>query len=80
MFAIVIGQTIRRLAAWYLERGTVLKSVEQLMGSLTVGGAVTTTYSLRAWNLTAVLLLAAWAMSPLGSQSSLLMITTQFSP
>lgn len=76
-FAAIFGQAIRRYTAWRLERGTRLAFIEQMMGSLTIGGALSTTYALRALNVATVILLAVWTMSPLGSQASLLMITTQ---
>ena len=41
------------------------------MGSLNVGGTVATQIFLRRFNIAAVLLFCTWALSPIGSQSSL---------
>ena len=71
MFSLVVGHTVRQIAGWKLERGTTLGSIEQMMGSLTVGSAVATQVFLRRFNLVAILLLCTWALSPIGSQSSL---------
>ncbi|KAM0253657.1 hypothetical protein ACHAQJ_007169 [Trichoderma viride] len=76
-FAAVFGQAIKRYTAWRLERGTHLAFIEQMMGSLTIGGFLSTTYTLRALNVATIILLVVWTMSPLGSQASLLMFTKQ---
>ncbi|KAF3070034.1 hypothetical protein CFAM422_006564 [Trichoderma lentiforme] len=77
VFAAVVGRAIKTFTAWRLEHGTRLAFVEQMMGSLTLGGALLTTYSLQALNIIAAILAIIWAMSPLGSQAALLMITTE---
>ncbi|KAI9819460.1 MAG: hypothetical protein M1827_006908 [Pycnora praestabilis] len=80
IFALVIGRTIRKIAAWKLERGARLHSLEQLMGSLTVGSTVTTQISLVCLNVLALLLIITWSLSPLGSQASLQVISVQQVP
>ncbi|KAJ4855546.1 hypothetical protein T069G_08914 [Trichoderma breve] len=77
VFAAVVGRAIRTFTAWRLEHGTRLAFVEQMMGSLTLGSALLTTYSLQALNILTAILAIIWAMSPLGSQAALLMITTE---
>ncbi|KAL7916795.1 hypothetical protein GGI35DRAFT_485960 [Trichoderma velutinum] len=76
VFAAVVGRAIKTFTAWRLEHGTQLAFVEQMMGSLTIGGVLLTTYSLRALNVVAAILAIIWTMSPLGSQAALLMVTT----
>ncbi|KAL6810536.1 hypothetical protein V8C40DRAFT_284136 [Trichoderma camerunense] len=77
VFAAVVGRAIKTFTAWRLEHVTRLAFVEQMMGSLTLGGALLTTYSLQALNIIAAILAIIWVMSPLGSQAALLMITTE---
>jgi len=73
----VVGGTIKTVAAWRLERGVSLGLLEQLMGSQTVGGTVSTMWNLRAFNIISVTLGLLWSLSPLGGQSSILMISIQ---
>jgi hypothetical protein len=77
VFAVITGAAVRRFAAWKLERGVSLGLAEQLMASLTVGGTVMSIFTLRTLNLTAFFLVVVWSASPLGSQSSLLMIRVE---
>ncbi|KAI8681698.1 hypothetical protein NCS55_00422400 [Fusarium keratoplasticum] len=73
LFAAIFGRLIYQTARWSLERGTSLGSLEQLMGSRTVGGALLTQFQLRTLNPLAVSLILVWAVSPLGAQSILRM-------
>ncbi|KAK1622903.1 hypothetical protein BDP81DRAFT_385405 [Colletotrichum phormii] len=63
-----------------LERGATIGSLEQLMGSRTVGGTVLTVFSLASFNILAASLLITWALSPLGTQSLLRMMTSRLEP
>ncbi|KAI8722345.1 hypothetical protein NCS52_00378100 [Fusarium sp. LHS14.1] len=74
LFAAIFGRLIYQMARWSLERGTSLGSLEQLMGSRTVGGAVLTQFQLKALNPLAISLILVWAVSPLGAQSILRML------
>ena len=60
-----------QMARFKLEQGTTLGSLEQLLGSRTVGGAVLTPFHLRSFNLLALALVLLWAFSPLGAQALL---------
>jgi len=71
---------VRQVGAWKLERGTTLGSLEQIMGSLALGSTIITQMLLRRPNILALLLLATWALSPIGSQSSLQILTVGVHP
>ncbi|TAQ86594.1 hypothetical protein B7494_g5070 [Chlorociboria aeruginascens] len=71
LFAIVVGWSIRKFAAWNLERGMTLELIERLMGSQAVGMTIATQISIGVLNVPAIILLIIWILSPLGSQSSL---------
>lgn len=68
------------IAAWILERGGSLFSLEQLLGSLTIFGTVKTQYLLRAFNVLALVLLLLWSLSPLGAQATLRVLSTDYFP
>jgi hypothetical protein len=70
-FAIVVGTAIKQLAAWKLEQGASLGFLEQVLGSLSVGSTLATQLCFRRINILALILLASWSLSPLGSQSCL---------
>ncbi|RDW59871.1 hypothetical protein BP6252_12958 [Coleophoma cylindrospora] len=75
-FALVAGRTMSKVAAWHLEKGARLQTLEQLMGSRTVFGAVRTQFMLSSYNLLALALVFIWAMSPLGGQATLRVLNT----
>lgn len=69
IFASVVGRLMSEATHWRLEHGDTVGSLEQLMGSRTVGGTITTLFQFQSWNLITLVLLAVWALSPLGTQS-----------
>jgi hypothetical protein len=74
-FAAVIGRAAVKFAGYRLEHGIMLGSLEQIMGSRTLGGTLGTHARLRSFNLMALGLLALWAMSPVGSQAVLRLVS-----
>lgn len=58
-------------ARWKLEEGSTLGSLEQLLGSRTVGGALLAPLHLRSFNMLAMGLILLWTFSPLGAQAML---------
>ena len=80
IFAIITARAMKKLAAWKLEKGSSLESLEQFMGSLSTGGTLSTIYTLRSYNLLAAGLVAIWALSPIGGQASLFLVHTQREP
>jgi hypothetical protein len=80
IFSIMVGRALVKLASWRLERGAAIGLLEQLMGSRTVGGAITTQFRLRSVGLVAVGLIFLWLLSPLGSQAVQRILTTTARP
>ncbi|PVH96161.1 hypothetical protein DM02DRAFT_599662 [Periconia macrospinosa] len=70
VFAAIAGIFLKSVAAWNLERGISVLSLEYLLSCRTVFSAVTTPFSLRAFNFLTPFLLIFWALSPLGGQAA----------
>lgn len=79
VYAFIMGRLFFHSARLKLEMGSSLGTLEQLIGSQTVGGAAAIHLKTAAFNPLAVLILALWSFSPLGSQS-LLRILHQETP
>ena len=60
---------------WRLERGERLGLLDLLAGSTTVVNTILTQMSLRVLSAAGLILILAWAISPLGGQASLRVIT-----
>lgn len=71
LFAAIVGRLMVQMARFKLEQGSTLGSLEQLLGSRTVGGAILTPFHLKSLNLLALALVFLWAFSPLGAQALL---------
>ncbi|KAL0940025.1 uncharacterized protein CTRU02_206635 [Colletotrichum truncatum] len=80
VFAVVVGCLMSEAARWKLETGTTVGTLEQLVGSHTVGGAALTMVRFRSFNVLTCLLLILWAFSPLGTQSLLRMTALRLEP
>lgn len=80
LFASVVGRLTYEAARWKLERGTTLGALEQLIGSRTVGATILNLIQLRSLNIVGAALVAIWALSPLGTQSILRMMSSQIVP
>ncbi|KAM0325970.1 hypothetical protein ACHAQA_007276 [Verticillium albo-atrum] len=74
-FAAVAANLLKSFAAWKLERGISLLDLEYLLSSRTVVSAFTAPFSLRTLTFLAPALMALWAMSPLGGQAALRVMT-----
>lgn len=70
-FVAVASNLMKASAAWKLERGITVLSLELLLGSRTVFSSITSPISLRAFNSLTPFILALWALSPLGGQAAL---------
>ena len=66
-----MGRTIRAVVVWIAERGGKIFLLEQLLGSDTLFDSLTTLGMLRAFNYVSLILISLWCLSPLGSQSTL---------
>ena len=71
LFAVVGGRTIKTFIQWRLERGERLGTLDLLSSSTTVGGAVTAQLAIQRISILGVALIALWALSPIGGQASL---------
>jgi len=74
IFAAIAGNFLKAVAAWKLERGISMLSLEYLLSSRTVFSAIKTPISIRAFHYLAPFLLALWAFSPLGGQAAIRVI------
>ncbi|KAK1704817.1 hypothetical protein BDP67DRAFT_548887 [Colletotrichum lupini] len=74
VFAAVAANLLKAAAGWKMERGVSILSLGYLLSCRTVSSAVTTPLSLRRVNILSPLLIALWAMSPLGGQAALRII------
>lgn len=62
---------MKKTSSWRLENGARIGTLEQLIGSTSLGGTIASVFSLRLFNALAPTLLLIWALSPIGGQSSL---------
>ncbi|KAE9368028.1 hypothetical protein N431DRAFT_445092 [Stipitochalara longipes BDJ] len=69
VFAAILAQTLKAVATYQVERGIRLRTLEQLISSHSVAGALKQPFILRKLNWVTFALLALWALSPLGSQA-----------
>lgn len=77
-FAVVVGHTAQKVAQLQLEHGAPVRILQQWMGSTTVFSAVATQLTLRSFNLLGLGLLCVWALSPVGAQAALRMLSVSF--
>ncbi|KAI9053333.1 hypothetical protein LZ554_002293 [Drepanopeziza brunnea f. sp. 'monogermtubi'] len=80
VFALVVGRAVKLFAAWRLEQGISLGVLEQIIGSSTLGGLLTTHSLLRPFNLASLGLFTLWIFSPIGSRVSLGLIEPRDRP
>ncbi|KAM6511515.1 hypothetical protein FALCPG4_016519 [Fusarium falciforme] len=71
IFAAIMGRLMYQLSRWMLERGATMVTLEQLMGSRTLGAAFLTQAELGAFNLVGLVIVFTWIWSPLGGQALL---------
>ncbi|KAN0095135.1 hypothetical protein V8E51_015846 [Hyaloscypha variabilis] len=69
VFAAILGQTLKAVATYRVERGIRLGTLEQLISSHSVAGALKQPFILRQLNWITFALFALWSLSPLGSQA-----------
>ncbi|KAI0469218.1 hypothetical protein F4859DRAFT_137687 [Xylaria cf. heliscus] len=75
VFAAIAGRFLHRLAAYKLEEGASVMTLEHLLYSRSVFNALTAPFALRTSNPLTPILIVMWALSPLGGQASLRIIT-----
>lgn len=74
-FNIVVARLVSAFALWRAEHGTHLGFLEQLNGSTSLGGTFGSLWGMRIINWVGVVLFAIWALSPVGSQAGLRIIS-----
>ncbi|KAK2808768.1 hypothetical protein FQN50_004440 [Emmonsiellopsis sp. PD_5] len=75
VFAAIVGNMLRRYALWRVENCAPLGLVEQLNSSTSFAGTVISVLALRRFGVLTTAILLLWAMSPLGGQSALRMLS-----
>lgn len=80
LFASNVGRFTSEVARWKLESGLTLGSLEQLLGSRTVGSVLTTQFQLKTFNVLGISLILVWTFSPLGTQAILRSLNSRLEP
>ncbi|KAI1492894.1 hypothetical protein F5X96DRAFT_624158 [Biscogniauxia mediterranea] len=70
LFACVVGRAAHAILIWRLEKGTYVGTLDLLAGSTSLTSTVTSQIQMRMISLLGVILLAIWALSPVGGQAS----------
>jgi hypothetical protein len=60
VFSPVVGRAIHQVVSLELERGSTLGRLEQLSGSMTAFGAISTQFMLKTFNVLGLALVALW--------------------
>ena len=75
LFAAIVGRSVKLIASWQMEKGSTIRTLDQLMGSRTIVGTLLTQWNVQSFNALAILLIALWSLSPLGGQASLRLVS-----
>ncbi|KAI5924001.1 hypothetical protein F4810DRAFT_157844 [Camillea tinctor] len=70
LFACVVGRAAHAILIWRLEKGARVGTLDLLAGSTSLTSTVTSQIQMRMVSILGVLLLALWALSPVGGQAS----------
>ncbi|RVD88558.1 uncharacterized protein DFL_002739 [Arthrobotrys flagrans] len=76
IFAAIVGGFLQAVALKHAQKGVKLGTLEQLTRTINIFSAITTPYSIKAYNWLSVILLFLWATSPIGGQASLRLLST----
>ncbi|KAH6891401.1 hypothetical protein B0T10DRAFT_485197 [Thelonectria olida] len=71
IFAFIVGRAVKTIAHWRLQQGERVGRLDLLYGSTTVIGTISTMFDIGECGLVAIFLVLTWALSPLGAQSAL---------
>ncbi|KNG44233.1 hypothetical protein TW65_08907 [Stemphylium lycopersici] len=77
VFAAISGRSMKMIARFLAEKGSKISTLELLMASQSVWGTVESQITMQRLTLVGVNLLFLWALSPLGGQASLRLMTRQ---
>ncbi|CAH0016895.1 unnamed protein product, partial [Clonostachys rhizophaga] len=75
VFAAIVGRFFRSLGLYWVERGVKLGTLERLIGSQTLFSAIERQVLLRGQYVLGISIITIWALSPLGGQSALRLLT-----
>ncbi|KAJ5918344.1 hypothetical protein N7454_010719 [Penicillium verhagenii] len=75
VFTAIVGNMLRNYALWRAEHCAPLGLLEQLNGSMSMTGAVTSMLAIGYVRPLTIAILLLWVMSPIGGQSALRMLT-----
>ncbi|RSM15397.1 hypothetical protein CDV31_004987 [Fusarium ambrosium] len=76
VFAAIATNLLTAVAAWKLEQGISVLSLEYLLRSRTTFSAITSPLVLKSVNLITPVIIIFWALSPLGGQAALRVLDT----
>ncbi|RYN31276.1 hypothetical protein AA0112_g6602 [Alternaria arborescens] len=76
-FAAICGRSMKMIARFRAERGAKISTLELLMASQSVWGTIESQLNMQRLTLVGINLLFLWALSPLGGQASLRLMTRQ---
>lgn len=79
-FAATIARMMYQLTYWVLAKGASLETLEQLMGSRTLGSMLMLHFELSSYNCLTIGLALLWTFSPLGGESFLRVLDKAPSP
>ncbi|KAH7128259.1 hypothetical protein B0J11DRAFT_578491 [Dendryphion nanum] len=79
-FAAIASSAVRIIARQAVERGERLGVLEQLLGSQSLASTLTRLFELRHLSLVSTLMLLIWALSPLGGQATLRLLSIEQAP
>ncbi|KAH8623697.1 hypothetical protein IG631_21402 [Alternaria alternata] len=71
LFASVVGRATHAILLWRLEKGERIQILDTLATSTSLTSTVTSQINLRQISVLSILLVAIWALSPIGGQASL---------
>ena len=71
LYALTAGRLMKAIAAWKIERGADIATLERLLGSRAIGSALITAFQMKSINVLGLALILLWSLSPLGGQASL---------
>ncbi|KAH0538087.1 hypothetical protein FGG08_005299 [Glutinoglossum americanum] len=80
MFAAIVGRALKSICLWRLQEGEYIGLLDALLGSTTFTNTITTQVSLRSLHFVGVLLVLLWALSPIGGQASLRVLSFEPHP
>ncbi|KAF1347702.1 hypothetical protein BDV97DRAFT_370604 [Delphinella strobiligena] len=80
LFAAIMGKFFKTLALYRAERGILLGNLERLVGCQSLFGAIERQVALRRIDLLGLAIIVTWAMSPVGGQSALRLMSKSPKP